>query len=195
MAISTTVGSGLPHYQNSQAAIKNWEPLYLNQFEVVITPPASVVAGVKFLVEHVKKLSGLPELTPVGTVEQYYKFAKRTYSASRPEDTTAELEIDFEVNLGESNDMYIYNTLRAWANLHFNPSDGSQGLKVDYAGSMSVIIHNKARKVYREFNFSPVYMMEPLKNMDLEYTSDEIFVLTAKFKADSWKENRNEASA
>ena len=56
---------------------------------------------------------------------------------------------------------------------------------------MSVLIHNKGRKVYREFTFNPVYMMEPLKQMELDYQSDEIFVLTAKFKADSWKENRN----
>jgi hypothetical protein len=171
--------------------MNNWEPLYLNQFEVIITPPQSVSAGVGFLVEHVKKISGIPEITPVGTVEQFFKFAKRTYSAAKPEDTTAELEIEFEVNLGAANDMYIYNTLRQWADIHFAPDSGAQGLKSQYVGTMSVLIHNKARQVYREFTFNPVYMMEPLKAMELDYQSDEIYTLTAKFKADAWKENRN----
>lgn len=195
MPITTQVGSGLPHYSNSRAAMNNWEPLYLNQFEVIITPPSSVTAGVGFLVEHVKKITGIPEITPVGSVEQFYKFAKRTYSAAKPEDTTAELEMDFEVNLGASDDMYIYNTLRSWADIHFNPETGSQGLKKDYVGTMSVLIHNKARTVYREFVFNPVYMIEPLKQMELDYQSDEIYVLTAKFKADAWKENRNLGTA
>lgn len=194
MAITTQVGSGLPHYSNSRAAMNNWEPLFLNQFEVIITPPASISAGVGFLVEHVKKLSGLPEITPTGTVEQHFKFAKRTYASAKPEDTTAELEIDFEVNLGASNDMYIYNTLRAWADLHYAPDTGAQGIKADYVGTMTVLIHNKKREVYREFTFNPVYMMDPLKQMDLDYQSDEIYTMTVKFKADSWKEKRNNGS-
>ena len=128
---------------------------------------------------------------PSLTVEQFYKFAKRTYPSAKPEDTTAELEIDFEVNLGAADDMYIYNTLRAWADLHYAPDTGAQGVKADCVGTMTVLIHKKNRVVYREFTFSPVYMMDPLKQMELDYLSDDIFVLTAKFKADSWKESRN----
>lgn len=183
------ITSGLPHFSNSQASMNNWEPLFLNQFEVIITPPA-VVSGADILIEQVKKISGMPEITPTGFVEQFYKFAKRTYSAAKPEDTTAELEIDFEVNLNDSNAMYVYNTLRQWADVHFDPLTGSQGLKKDYAGEMTVLIHNKAQAVYREFRFKPVFMIEPLKDMELDYLSEDIYVLTAKFKADAWKETR-----
>ena len=183
------VASGLPHYSNSRAAMRNYEPIFLNQFEVIITPPAAI-QGSDLLVEHVKKITGIPEITPVGTVEQFYKFAKRTYAAAKPEDTTAELEMDFEVNLGDNNDMYIYNTFRTWADLHFATDDGSQGLKSEYVGTMSLHVHNKRRNVFREFIFSPVYLMEPLNQMELDYQSEDIYVLTVKFKADSWKENR-----
>lgn len=193
MPITTNVTSGLPHYRNSKAATEKYEPLYLNQFEVIISPPAAVAGTeqVNLLVEHVKKVTGLPEITPTGTVEQFYKFAKRTYAAARPEDTTAEIEIEFEVNLNESNAMYTYNTLRRWSNITFDPSVGSQGLKVQYAGQMTIAIHNKARQIYRLFTFDPVYPMDPFNPMDLDYTSDEIYRLTAKFKADAWKEGRN----
>ena len=185
--------SGLPHFKNSTAANGNYEPLYLNQFEVIITPPSGV-SGTNLLLEHVKKISGMPEITPVGVVEQFYKFAKRTFAAAKPEDTTAELEIDFEVNLNLSNEMYIYNTLRQWANIIFNPMTGSQGLKINYAGQMSVFIANKAQTIYREFHFGPVYLMSPFKAMDLDYNSTDIYVMTAKFKADSWQEIRQGAS-
>ena len=94
-------------FDNSTAAVTYYEPLFLNQFEVIITPP-SLIAGATdgLLVEHVKKISGLPELTGVGTVNQFYKFAKRTYATGAPKETTATLTIDFEVNLNEENDYY-----------------------------------------------------------------------------------------
>ena len=184
------VTSGLPHYSNSKAARDNFEPLFLNQFEVIITPPAVIPGGV-ILTEHVKKVTGLPEITPTGKVEQFYKFAKRTYADARPEDTTAELTIDFEVNLDENNSMYVYNTLRAWADLQYDPMTGGQGLKRDYAGALSVLIHNKAQDLYREFRFSPVYLIAPFNAMEPDYRSNEIYIFTAKFQADAWVEVRN----
>lgn len=183
------VTSGLPHFNNSKAAMNNWEPLFLNQFEVLITPPLTV-AGADILVEHVKKITGLPEITPTAVAEQFYKFAKRTFSGSKPEDTTAELEVEFEVNLDDTNSMYVYNTLRQWANIQFNPMTGGQGIKKDYAGEMSVIIFNKAQEIYREFRFKPVYLFEPFNPMEMDYQSEDLYVMTAKFKADAWKETR-----
>jgi len=184
------VTSGLPHYDNSQAARDNFEPLFNNQFEVLITPPQSIQGGA-ILTEHVKKVEGLPEITPSGFVEQFYKFAKRTYADARPEDTTAELTIEFEVNLNDTNSMYVYNTFREWADLQFNPMSGGQGLKRDYSGELSVLIHNKALDLYREFRFNPVYLIGGFNAMALDYISNEIYILTVKFKADAWKENRN----
>ncbi len=188
------VTSGLPHYDNSQAARDNFEPLFKNQFEILITPPL-VVAGGTILTEQVKKIDGLPEITPTGFVEQFYKFAKRTYADARPEDTTAELTIDFEVNLNDSNSMYVYNTLRQWADIQYNPMTGGQGLKRDYAGELSVLVHNKALDLYREFRFNPVFLIDGFNAMELDYISNEIYILTAKFKADAWKEIRNTEKA
>jgi len=34
--------AGLPHFKNSRAAINNFEPVYLNQFEVLINTPAGI---------------------------------------------------------------------------------------------------------------------------------------------------------
>ena len=34
--------AGLPHFSNSTASRNNYEPVYLNQFEVIIQPPAGI---------------------------------------------------------------------------------------------------------------------------------------------------------
>jgi hypothetical protein len=182
--------AGLPHFDNSKAATEYYEPLFLNQFEVIITPPSTITANVDLLVEHVKKISGLPELNGVKTVDQFYKFAKRTYASGKPDKTDAQLVVEFEVNLNEENDMYVYNIMRAWGDLTFDPLNGRQGLKKDYAGQIYVAIFNKAQDIYREFRFTPAYLTTPLNAMDLDYTGDGLYTLKATFQCDSYKETR-----
>lgn len=182
--------AGLPHWDNSKAATNYYEPIFLNQFEVIITPPAVISENVDLLIEHVMSIKGLPELTPTKTVEQTYKFAKRSYAAAVPDNTVADLDIKFSVNLNEDNNMYIYNILRGWADLAYDPLTGRQGLKRDYYGEIYVAIFNKAGDIFREFRFTPVIPREALTQMDLEYTSTNLYEVTAKFRADAWKETR-----
>lgn len=198
--------TGLPHFTQSTASMKRYEPIYQNQFEVQIRMPghnlsfdgrrpnADVCIGDDvLLMEHVLTIKGLPELTPTATVTQKYKFSDRVYANGGPEKTTANLELNFTVNLSYENDMYVYNSLRQWGNLIYNPATGSQGLKRDYCGEMTVIISNKAREIFRVFDFHDVIMSAPLNPIDLDYNNKEIYQLTAKFDADWWTERRKEA--
>ena len=91
--------AGLPHWDNSQAARAYYEPVFQNQFEVIITPPATITENTDLLVEQVLKISGLPEFLTPGTAVQQYKFAKRAYAAAVPNDTLTNLSVTFEVNL------------------------------------------------------------------------------------------------
>ena len=183
--------AGLPHFDNSTAATNYYEPIFLNQFEVIITPPSTITGpNDGLLVEHVTKITGLPELTGVATVDQYYKFAKRTFATGAPKITDAQLTIVFEVNLNEDNDAYVYNKMRAWGDLTFDPLNGRQGLKADYVGEIYVAIFNKAQDIFREFRFSPAYLTGQLNAMDLDYKSENLYQLTAKFQCDSYKETR-----
>lgn len=182
--------AGLPHWSNSVAATSYYEPVFLNQFEVIITPPSVISQNVNLMVEHVLSINGLPELTPTEVVEQRYKFAKRSYAAAVPQDTIANLEVKFTVNLNEDNNMYIYNILRAWGDLSYDPLTGRQGLKRDYYGEMFVAIANKAGDIFREFKFTPVIPFGGLSPMILDYISPDLYEITAKFRADSWKESR-----
>ena len=77
---------GLPHFTNSLAATKYYEPFYQNLFEVSILPPPTVAGG-EILLEHVRKIGGLTEQKMEATVEQKYKFAQRSYAKSAPDST------------------------------------------------------------------------------------------------------------
>jgi len=184
--------AGLPYWTNSTAAVKYYEPIYLNQFEVIITPPA-VIGGpnVSLLVEHVTKIGGLPELQSPGTlIEQKYKFATRSYAGPTPDKTTVDLAIDFTVNLNEENDAYVYNILRAWNDVVYNPQTGAQGLKRSYVGEIAVVIFNKAGEIFREFKFPSVIPNGKLTEMALDYGSTEIYKLSMTYRADHFIESR-----
>jgi hypothetical protein len=184
--------AGLPHWTNSTAATNYYEPIYKNQFEVILTPPAVITGtNVALLVEHVTEISGLPEINSNGTlVEQKYKFATRSYAGGIPDTTVADLTIKFTVNLNEENDAYIYNILRAWNDIVYNPLTGSQGLKRDYVGSMSVHVSNKTGEIFREWSFPSIIPNDKLTALDLNYTENGVYDVAMKYRSDWWTETR-----
>ena len=97
---------GLPHYNNSKSSVNSFEPLYQNQFEVIITPP-SILANTKYgsdlLLEQVQSITGMPEITPAEVVEQKFLWATRSFTKPVPQSTTADLSVVFEVNLSNYN--------------------------------------------------------------------------------------------
>ena len=182
--------AGLPHWDNSRAATGYFEPVFQNQFELIITPPATITENVDLLVEQVLTVSGIPEFLTSGTQNQTYKFAKRAYAKATPNDTLVNLDVKFEVNLNDENNMYVYNTLRGWGDLIYDPLTGRQGLKKDYVGEIYLGIFNKAGDIFREFRFAPAFLKEPLSAITLDYNSDSIYQLTAKFVCDTYRETR-----
>jgi hypothetical protein len=182
--------AGLPHWTNSQASTQYYEPIFQNQFEVIITPPPTITQNVNLLVEQVLSVSGLPEFLTTGETIQYYKFAKRAYANATPNDTLTNLKMTFEVNLNDTNNMYVYNTLRGWGDLIYDPLTGRQGLKKDYVGEIYVAVFNKAGDIFREYRFKPAFLSKPLNPIDLDYNKNDIYKLTAEFVCDTYKETR-----
>lgn len=191
--------AGLPHFRNSQAGLQKYEPIYLNQFEVNITPPPLVAGriGWNFALQHVISISALPEYAGGGggqLLTQRYKFAERMYAPGKPKGTAHLFTINFELNLSENNENYIYNAFRSWANLIYDPLTGAQGLKKDYADAIvEVVQFNRAGSIFRQFTFSPVFLgAESLKDLGgtLSYAEDKILQLTVAFVADQYTETR-----
>lgn len=196
--------AGLPHFKNSTAGPGRYEPIYLNQFEVIITPPPAVSGKIGFnnnlTLEHVKTVTGLPELhgNAGGALQtQKFKFSERAYAAGKPQTTLARFKIAFELNLNDDNDNYIYNAFRAWSNLIYDPMTGAQGLKKDYAGTVAdpavvqITQFNRSGVIFREFVFSPVFLdTDKFTEQALTYADDKIADLTVAFVADRYVETR-----
>lgn len=182
---------GLSHYKNSKSSMNNFEPVYLNQWECLLTPPAGIDPGTgnngqSLLLEQVKKVSGLEFDKNPGTVEQYYKFAKRRYAGARPETTTVDFTVDFEVNLNDANSAFVFKTLRQWSDLCYNPNTGAMGLKKDYVGSALITEFNKAGDIFRKVRMPAVFPISAINPLELDYQSTEVWVISVTFAADYW---------
>ncbi len=178
----------LSHYKNSRASMQNEEPVYLNQFEVSLVTPAGLSAG-DLLIPQVLKISGLEVDKLPAPVEQRYKFARRRYAGGKPESTTVDLNIEFEVNVNDANSMYTYKTLRQWCNLIYDPLTGRMGLKREYIGGpLTISVHTKAGDVLRQYTFPTVFPMTQLPAMELDYDSTEVWKVNMTFAADYWND-------
>jgi len=177
--------AGLPHYQNSLFGINKYEPVYLNQFEVLITPPAAVLGG-PILVEQVTSISGLGvDKTPAAT-QQKYKFAVRNYAGAKPDSTVFDLTVNFTVNLNDANSMYVFKTLRQWTDLIYNPLTGAMGLKRDYTGTIVISVFNKQGDVFRRITCRDCFPISPIGAMELDYAGTELYDISLQWAVDYW---------
>jgi len=187
--------AGLPHFTNSKAAINYYDPVYLNQFEVLINPPSGIVdsattfKGESILAQQVKAITGLAvDIAPAQTVNQQYKFATRRYAGGEPSQSDMTLTMEFEVNLNDANSMSVYKILRQWSDLIYNPLTGAMGLKSDYVGSMSISIFNKRGDVFRRIRIPSCFLSEPINAMELDYETPAIYSITASWVCDYWED-------
>jgi len=181
--------AGLPHFRNSQASMNKFEPVYLSQFEILLTPPPAV-GGWDLVMEQVLNVKGLDINKQPGQVVQKYKSASRTFAGGVVDDTTITITLDFEVNLDDSNSMYVYKALRKWTDIIYDPLTGRMGLKKDYIGGPMIINQfNKNGDIFRQIKMAMVMPTTPLPAMDLAFSENDVYRLTGfGFKADYWEE-------
>jgi hypothetical protein len=187
--------AGLPHYTSSRAAINNFEPVFLNQFEVIINPPNGIIdastmfRGEMVLTQQVKSITGLTvDITAVDPVQQNYKFATRRYAGGEPTTSDMTVTMDFEVNLNDQNSMVVYKVLRQWSDLIYNPLTGAMGLKNDYVGSMVLSIFNKRGDVFRRIRIPSCFLSEAINAMPLDYENPAIYTIQTSWICDYWED-------
>ena len=195
------------HFKNSVAATEGYEVVSPALFEVYITLPTLVTDDTNYpvksvgekkygelLLEHVRSVSGLDGLTPtVGTVVQKYKFAERHYAAAGPDKTSLELALTFTMNLDDAHQNYIYNMLRKWYDLIYNPQNGQMLTKKQYtAGSfLEIYEHDRNGAIWRKvkcFNFFPSTPPTGLNENNYDSVGDAKTV-SITFMVDNWVEH------
>jgi hypothetical protein len=177
----------LPHYTQSTASTQKFEPIYPNLFEVTIFTPLGNDTGL--ILEHVKSIGGLNALNPsIDAVGQKYKFADRSF-AGMPSATTAEITVNFTLNLNEANENYIYNIFRNWYKLIYDPLTGEMGLKKDYVGSMIIVQYNRAGDIFRKITLKDVFPTgQPTFLDELNYETQDPAELSMTYRVDHWVE-------
>lgn len=187
--------AGLPHFTNSRAAINNFEPVFLNQFEVLINTPAGIpdssttFKGETILTQQVKSITGLAvDILPASNVEQNYKFATRRYAGGEPSTSDMTLTMEFEVNLNDANSMSTYKILRQWSDLIYNPLTGAMGIKTDYVGSMVISVFNKRGDVFRRIRIPSCFLSESINPMELDYENPAIYTVSTSWICDYWED-------
>jgi len=181
--------AGLPHYRNSKASMNKFEPVYLSQFEIQITPPPAV-ADWTLVMENVKKVAGVQTNALPGVVEQKYKSAKRSYAGGMVDATTNDVSLDFEVNLNDSNSMYVYKALRKWCDLIYDPLTGRMGLKKDYTGGPMIINYfNKNGDIFRQVKYPVCFPTSQLPEIAVDFASNDIYSIGGfVLRCDYWEE-------
>ena len=184
------------HYRNSDAAVRMWEVVSPALFEVYLKFPtkiASEIGNPELMFQHVRSISGLDGLTPtVGNVVQKYKYAERHYAAAGPDKTSLELTITYTLNINDSHENYIYNMLRKWYDLIYNPQNGQTLVKKDYAGGslMTIYEHDRNGAIWRKItciNFFPSTPPTGLNEDNYDSTGDAKTV-SITFIVDDWVE-------
>jgi hypothetical protein len=184
------------HYRNSDAATQMWEVVSPALFEVYLTFPDRL-KGSKIdpdlMFQHVRSISGLDGVTPtIATVVQKYKYAERHYAAAGPDKTSLELAITYTLNINDAHENYIYNMLRKWYDLIYNPQNGQTLVKKDYAkGSiLRIIEHDRNGAIWRKitcFNFFPSTPPTGLNEDNYDSMGDAKTV-SITFMVDDWVE-------
>lgn len=165
-----------------------WEPVYLNLWELTVTPPAAISNWNPISLENIKKISGLDVNQVPGTAEQIFRGAKRSFAGALPEKTTVDIVTSWEVNVDDNLSMFVYQSIKNWCDLVWSPLTGTMQLKKDYTGGpMIITLQNRVQSPIRRWTFPTVFPTTNIKAMDLDFANGTtLYDMDMTFRADYW---------
>ena len=197
----TSQGSfGLSHFRSSRAAQALYEPIYQNLFTIQIQLPVGVGSSdenTNLILENVRNIGGLQSHSfPTTPLDQKYKWASRRFAGAKPDTTTMDLTITFEVNLqnedeGGNPSAYVLKTLRKWSDLVYDPLTGRTGLKEDYVSPYTIItLYDRAAKPFWQWKLYYAFPTTQITAPGLDYDSEDLYKITDwGLACDYWDES------
>lgn len=180
------------HFTNSKVGTNLFEPIYGNLFEVTITPPDILAqdpdwgAGRELIIEEIKSINGLTVDKIPTIVTQKFKGTDRNFIGVIPDTTSVKPTIEFEMNLNNENQNFLYKALRKWSDLCYNPLTGAQTLKKDYVSQtgMTIVAFNKEFDVHRKWEIKNIFPALPIKDFDFNYETNTPLTMQMQFVGD-----------
>ena len=165
---------------------KPHEPVYKNLFEMTFILPTILQAQGRDPLLMLQQATTITlDFTPdISTKEQRFKYSTRKF-VSVPDSTSIEFDIKFNVNVNLKGSMETWNTLKAWYDLVWNSQNGFLHYKADIIGTLVVNQHDRKGLIIRRGTFQNT-QIRGISSMDLDWSSNEIWDVTAKFCADYW---------
>lgn len=186
--------SHLPHITNVPAGINKWDPMYQSVFEVYFTLPdaiSSEFAGVDDIVTtSVTEVTGLDALQKtVQAGSQKFLGVDVSFLNTSLDNTFAELTVNFNLNLRDGNDAVLFKVFKAWAKMGYDLADGTRTLKKDYIGdNLRIAEAGRDGTIWRSYVFHDILLTEVTGLDSLNYVSNDVRVLSVKFRSDYWEE-------
>ena len=173
--------------------MEQFEPVYLNLFQVSLIPPPGITVWDKeLIIENVISVKQMNvEKMPNPLITQTFKGHKRSYAGSLVTDTFVDVQIDFEVNVNNDNSMYVYKSLRRWSDLVYDPLTGAMTPKLSYASKQSLLtvhLYKKNGDIIRTWIYPSVFPSKALGQMDLDYAQQTNYKASITFRSDYWED-------
>lgn len=185
----------LPHVKNVQSGVNRYDPNHSSIFEVYFTLPEAIKSQFAedeaILTEQVISVNGLAALmknTAVG--KQRFMGVDVSHSAPVIDETRATITIEFNLNLRNVTDNFVFKVFMAWKNLNYNLNDGTRTLKSDYvADNLRIAEANRDGTIWRSYVFHDVFINEMSGIDSLSYDDNEPRKLSVSFVADYWDDD------
>ena len=185
-----------PHLKNTHAGKNLWDPMYQSIFEVIfegISKMGLVDKGddvLSILPEQVTTVQGLDSLIKVvGVGEQKFMGVTNSYANPVHDTTAADITVEFNLNLKNNNDAYVYRIFSEWSKRLYNMQTGARTLMYQY--TCPYIIINEANRdgsIWRSIKLYKVILTNITGLDGLDYTNNEAIKLTCTFRSDSWED-------
>ncbi len=181
----------LPHYNSrKEAGLGKEEVVYKNNFVATIIPPAGI-GNSDLLTAQVTSISGNKVSPSNAPVTQTYRGAERSYANGKLDQTFLDITLNFNLNLNESNQLYIYNQLLDWAYRVHNPETGQRSIKRDYIGQIITEQFDRAGNIFHRVFYYDCFPTSGLNALEGDYSSGDIINLEGVvFRTDAWKFDR-----
>ena len=106
-----------------------------------------------------------------------------------PTQTFVDLTVNFTLNLNDANENFIYNTMRNWYKLIYDPLTGEMGLKKDYVGSGIIVQYDRAGSIFRKITVKDIFPTGQPDFLDeLNYETNDPAELTMVYRCDNFIE-------